>query len=112
MSSSNAVVPVEQKTVIFYDDEIPAVLVDVEGKQQVLVPLRPICDFLGVDWSGQLQRIRRDPVLAEDVSGVVITPTPLANNKYSNPQEMACLPLDLLNGWLVGFLGSTSTASA
>lgn len=101
MSDSNALVPVEQKTVIFYDDEIPAVLVYVEGRQQVFVPLRPICDFLGVDWSGQLQRIRRDPVLAEEVRGVVVTPTPLTN-KYSNPQEMACLPLDLLNGWLFG----------
>jgi len=39
---------VEQKTVIFYEDEITAVVVDEDGRQQVYVPLRPICDYLGL----------------------------------------------------------------
>jgi hypothetical protein len=38
------------------------------------------------------------------VGGVVITPTPLS--KYTNPQEMVCLRLDYLNGWLFGINAS------
>lgn len=100
--SSDALVPVEQKTVIFYDDEVTAVLVDVDGRQMVYVPLKPICDFLGVDWDGQRQRIRRDPVLSEVVKGAVITTAPSASGRGGGPQEMLCLPLEFLNGYLFG----------
>jgi len=48
MSDSKALIPLEQKTVVFYDDEITAVLVEMEGQRQIFVPIRPICDFLGV----------------------------------------------------------------
>ena len=102
MSESN-LMPIEQKTVVFYDDEITAVVVAQAGGERVVyVPLRPICDYLGLDWSGQRQRINRDPVLADAVSGVVVTPTPLGDNPFANPQEMLCIPLDYLNGWLFG----------
>lgn len=95
---SKVLVPTEQKQVLFYDDEVTAVRVE----NMVYVPIRPICDYLGVDWSAQLQRIRRDPVLSEEMSGVVVTPIPLNDNKFANPQEMICLPLDYLSGWLFG----------
>lgn len=101
MSDLDALTPIEQKMIIFYDDQLTAVLVDVDGRQVVYVPLRSICDYLGVDWSGQRQRILRDAVLSDVVSGVVITPTPL-DNRYANPQEMLCIPLDYLNGFLFG----------
>jgi len=91
----------EQRTVIFYDDELTAVLVDIDGRQVVYIPVRPICNYLGVDWSGQRQRLLRDPVLSAELRGVVVTPTPPAS-KFSNPQEMACLPLDFVNGFLFG----------
>lgn len=93
--SNNALVPVEQRTVIFYDDEITAVLADEDGQQQVYVPVRPICDFLGLNWSGQQQRINRDPVLSE-IKGVCVIHTP------GGSQEMLCIPLDFLNGFLFG----------
>ena len=95
----NELIPIEQKQVMFYEDEVTAVRM-ADGS--VYVPIRPLCDYLGLDWSGQLQRLRRDPVLSEALSGVVITPTPLEDNKFANPQEMMCLPLDYLNGWLFG----------
>ncbi|NHZ71983.1 MAG: hypothetical protein GWP17_02730 [Aquificales bacterium] len=50
MSKKPTLTSIEQRTVIFYDDEITAVLVDVDGRQVVYVPVRPLCSFLGVSW--------------------------------------------------------------
>ena len=73
---SKALVPVEQKVGEFYGDELSAVRVEIEGKSAVYVPVRPICDYMGVDWSSQRQRINRDPVLsAEMIPCVVVTTT-------------------------------------
>lgn len=66
---------------------------DADG--DVLVAVRPICRNIGVDWTGQRQRILRDPVLAE---GVVMITTPSAGG----PQNALCIPIRLLNGWLFG----------
>ena len=90
MSESN-LMPIEQKTVVFYDDEITAVVVALAGgERMVYVPLRPICDYLGLDWSGQRQRINRDPVLADAVSGVVVTPTPLISCDSTASRRTRC----------------------
>lgn len=90
--------PIEQREIEFYNDRIVAVLVDVPGREQpdIFVPVRPLCEFLGVAWSPQLRRLRRDPVLTECVKGVTVTVTP------GGAQEMACLPIDLVPGWLFG----------
>lgn len=92
----NALEVIEQKTVLFYEDEITAVVVDTAGEQVVYVPLRPICEYLGLAWSPQRRRVFRDPVLAEVAKGVTVTVTP------GGRQEMTCLPLRYLNGWLFG----------
>lgn len=106
MSQKQTLLPLEQKTVVFYDDEIPAVVVE-QGEQQVIyVPLSPICDFLGLDWDAQRQRVRRDPVLSEVVQGSVIITAPSADNRGGGPQTLLCLPLDYLNGWLFGISAS------
>jgi hypothetical protein len=102
MADEKALVPIEQKRVLFYEDEITAVLVQKDQQGQVYVPIRPICDFLGLDWSAQRQRARRNPVLSETLQGVVITTTPSKSGRGGGPQEMTCLPLDYLNGWLFG----------
>lgn len=99
--TNNKLIPIEQRNIVFYDDEITVVLVEIDNQQIAYVPLKPICDYLGVDWAGQFQRIQRDSILSEEVSGIVVTPTPLSS-KFANPQEMLCLPLDFLNGWLFG----------
>jgi len=83
----------DTQQVDFYGDEIPATV--VEGGQ-VFVPLRPICDFLGVDWSAQSRRVRRDTVLSESTSTVAVTATD------GRERKMLCLQLDYLNGWLFG----------
>lgn len=90
--------PIEQREIDFYDDRIVAVLVDVPGKTEpdIYVPVRPLCEFLGIAWSPQLRRLRRDPVLSEGIKGVTVTVTP------GGQQEMMCLPVDLVPGWLFG----------
>jgi len=92
-----ALTPVEQRTVVFYDDEIPAaVVVGHESERpNIYVPIRPLCDFLGVNYRAQRRRIDRDPVLAN-----VVTEVQLAT--AGGPQAMPCLHLDYLNGWLFG----------
>ncbi|MBK9052258.1 MAG: hypothetical protein IPL78_15520 [Chloroflexi bacterium] len=65
MNNETTLIPVAQKQVVFYGDEITAVLVKEEGQTQVYVPLRPLCDYLGLNWSGQHQRLQRDLVLSK-----------------------------------------------
>lgn len=99
---SKALVPIEEKHVDFYGDNIPAVLVQVdeEGDNLVYVPLRPLCDFLGLNWSAQTRRLRRDAVLTDMASTVAVTATD------GRQRSMICLPLDYLNGWLFGINAS------
>lgn len=95
MSDDTALVPLEVRTVDFYGDTISGALVHTNGAERIYVPAKPICDYLGVDWSAQRQRILRDPVLAE---GMVVITMPSARG----PQPTACLPLDLIPGFLFG----------
>ena len=103
MSDEKALVPVEQKTVLFYEDEITATVIDEEGRQQIYVPLRPICEYLGLAWSSQLQRTRNDAVLAQEMTSVLIS-TRKSDDSALGPKTsaMICLPLDMINGWLFG----------
>ena len=71
-----ALVPIEQKEVVFYEDMITAVQVRVEQGIQVYVSIRQMCDLLGVTYQGQIRRISDDPVLSKQVKGVNITFTP------------------------------------
>jgi hypothetical protein len=102
MSDENkALVPVEEKKVDVYGDEVPAVLVqmDESGQPVVYVPVRSICDYLGVAWSAQRLRINRDPVLSETTERVIVT---ITDSRQTMGREMLCLPLEYLNGWLFG----------
>lgn len=97
-SEEQAIVPIEEKQVDFYGDKITAVLVQKENEQQVYVPIKPICDYLGLTWPGQSERIRRDPVLSEEMELISIT---LIKSARGN-QQLLCLPLKILPGWLFG----------
>ena len=103
MSDEQVLVPLEERQVDFYGDDIITVLVNVNGKERVYIPIRPICAYLGLSWSGQSERIRRDPVLSEEAQGVRVTRTPDSEaTRAGGSQIMLCLPLDFLNGWLFG----------
>ena len=87
-----ALVPIEERTVGFYDDEIPVAIIE-DGK--VYVPLHSLCDFLGVNYRSQRRRINRDPVLSKFIVDVTIS-------TVGGPQAAPCILLDYLNGWLFG----------
>lgn len=97
---SSALEPIEQREVLFYEDEVTAVLVRTDEGEQVLIPIRPLCDLLGIDWSSQRQRINRDPVLSQEFTPCVVITT--TQGQPDQRREMLCLPLDFLNGWLFG----------
>ena len=101
-----ALIPVAQRVVIFYDDELTAVVVDSVSGRTVYVPIRPICEFMGVNWDGQRRRIGRDAVLNDELQGVVVTTTPSSDGRGGGPQEMSCLPLKFIPGWLFGINAS------
>jgi hypothetical protein len=90
--AGTALVPLREQTVDFYGDVLPAGQL-ADGT--ILVPVRPICTALGLNWPAQSRRLLRDPVLAR-ARGVAIMATP------TGPQEQVCLPLKVLPGWLFG----------
>jgi hypothetical protein len=103
MSDEKALIPVEQREVDFYEDTITAVLVEEEeGREEVFVPLRPICNSLGLAWSSQLQRIKRDPVLNDELVSVFVTNT----ESQRGGRAVQCLPLEMLHGFLFGINAS------
>jgi hypothetical protein len=61
----------------------------------IRVAMKPICDSIGLEWHGQRQRIKRNPVLAK---GAVIITAP----SKGGLQKVLTLPLTKLNGWLFG----------
>ena len=62
--------------------------IDLDGG--ALIPLRPLVLGIGLDWSAQLKRVKRDPILAEAVVMMAMGADP----------EGVCLPLDLVPGFL------------
>ncbi len=90
----------DQKEVGFYGDTIIVVRIQ-DGS--IYVPIRPICDLLGVDWSAQRQRLMRDGVLSELAMSVVVTTTDIAaESRRPRNSELLALPLDYISGFLFG----------
>jgi hypothetical protein len=77
-------------TVNFRGDQ----LFGFEADDGIYVALKPIVEAMGIDWSSQLKRVKRDPILSE---GMVIMTTPFGRG---GDQEAVCLKLELINGWL------------
>jgi hypothetical protein len=90
--ASAALVPVRQQQVDFYGDVL---LAGQLADGTILVPLRPICEALGLVWAAQYNRLKRDQVLAPALT-VSVTET------IQGPRPMLCLPLKLLPGFLFG----------
>lgn len=59
---------------------------------RVIIPCRDLCEKAGIDWSNERRRLQKDPILSK---AVVKTTTP-----FSNGQEISCLPLEYVSGWL------------
>lgn len=100
MSDAKGLTVIEQREIPFNEDLVTAVVVE-DGT--VFVPLRPICDRLGVAWNGQYERLKRDEVMASEAMSVRVTRTDIEpNSRQPRESEMICLPLEMLNGWLFG----------
>lgn len=70
---------------------------DLYGFKQddgVFLAAKPMVEAMGLDWNGQYQRIKRDPILSE---GMCLMHIPFGRG---GAQEAVCLKLELVNGWL------------
>jgi hypothetical protein len=70
----------------------------VNKEEKIYIPIRTLCDYLGLSYTGQRDRIRRDPVLSEHIHQVRIFRT----EEEGGEQDMICLNLKFLPGWLFG----------
>lgn len=80
-------------TVNFHGTEILVVAGDTPAT--TYIPMKPFAEHMGISWVGQLERLKQNQILAEGIKNVCI-PT------AGGPQMMVCLPLSLINGWLIG----------
>ena len=88
--STDALIPVEQISVPFYGHELVAIRLE-DGR--ICAALRWLCEGMGLDPQGQLQRIQRKTALREHVALARIQ-TP------GGPQTMPVLDIDGITGWL------------
>ncbi len=70
------------------------VAIVVTGDENQFVPVKPICEALGIDFEGQRQRINRDEILS---SIAFMTKVVAADGKE---REMVNLPFKYVFGWL------------
>jgi hypothetical protein len=73
---------------------INGVEIQVSDYEKKLVPIKPICDALGINYSGQYQKIKNDTILS---STMWLEQSVGADGKR---REMVCLPLNFVYGWL------------
>lgn len=99
MTNQPQLKPIEERDIDFYGDDLKAVLVASDAEPQIYVPLKPICDALGLNWPSQFKRVQRDPVLSDAAHSIVMTT--IKSPRRGN-QQLTALPLEMLPGWLFG----------
>jgi hypothetical protein len=77
-----ALVPIEQREVEFYGDELTAVRAE-DG--QVYVAIRQMCNALGLDDRSQRRRIQRHKIMSQGYQGGVITTPPFSRRSRRRP---------------------------
>ncbi len=87
----------QQQVVLVEGEEVTAVLVEGEDGG-IFLPLRTMCAALGIDYSGQTQRIRRHDVMAEGLRRVRI-------ETAGGAQVFLCLELESTLMWLATIEG-------
>ena len=73
-------------------NEVNIIALSENGSQ--LIPIRPICEALGIDPEGQRQRVERDPILS---SVACMTKATGGDGKV---YEMFSIPMKFVFGWL------------
>ncbi|WP_304238474.1 phage antirepressor N-terminal domain-containing protein [Jiulongibacter sediminis] len=74
--------------------KVNGVDIKVIHNENKLVPIKPICDAIGIDMESQRKKIKEDPIL----SSTTVLST--AVGKDGKQREMQCLPLKYIFGWL------------
>ncbi len=93
-------VSIGEVTIPFYEDTL---IVQLGEDGEIYVALRPIVEALGLDWSGQLQRIKRDPVLGSEAKTISVGITTTQNRKRGEGAKYyVCLPKQYISGFLFG----------
>lgn len=69
-------------------------IVTVERDGEIFVPIKPICEAIGIDVESQRDKIQADEILS---STAVFSTAVAADGKE---REMYCLPLRYVYGWL------------
>lgn len=88
---------IQYSLIPFNGDDIMAITKD---NKKFVVP-KQICQNLGLSWSGQFEKIKRDSVL-KDAIRVIRIPQKNPSGSGFIEQETLALPLEYLNGWLFG----------
>lgn len=93
-------ISIGEVTIPFYEDRL---IVQLGEDGQIYVALRPIVEALGLDWSAQYRRIKRDPVLSGEIKtiSVAVTATEM-RGRGEGAKEYICLPKQFISGFLFG----------
>ena len=59
-----------------------------------LIPIKPICEALGVDYPNQYKKLKEHPIYS---SSIVLSTMIASDNKA---REMTCIPIQFLSGWI------------
>lgn len=76
-----------------------ATLVGVLKEGKIYTPLKKFCEFLGIDFEGQRQRIRRDETLCMGTTAFKIK---VVENNVEKMREMMMMEISFLPLWLTG----------
>jgi hypothetical protein len=98
--SSHELISIGEVTIPFYEDRL---IVQLGEDGEIYVALRPIVEALGLDWSAQLQRIKRDPVLSGETKTISVgVTTTQIRKRGEGAKHYVCLPKQYLSGFLFG----------
>ena len=66
----------------------------VENNREKLIPIKPICEALGINYESQYSKLKEDEFLS---STIVLSPIVAGDGK---DREMVCIPLEYSLGWV------------
>lgn len=69
-------------------------IISLTDYDEPLIPIKPICDALGIAFAPQFSKIKEDPDLSSVVTLSVMT------GSDGKSYKMQCLPLEFVYGWL------------
>ena len=99
-----SITPIQQKQIDFQGGKITAVMVqDSDGRENVYIPLRPLVEGMGLNWSGQRKKIKKNPVLGEVCMSVGFRHSDIPKgSKQPKTSNVLAIPISHLNGYLFG----------